>query len=531
MSVYPNAIDGYAQLPLVIDNSTPINAITVNSLRSAIINIENELGRTPSGSYDTVRARLDALETEIASIGTASNIAEINSRLDALEADVAALQAITTTKGDIPTHNGTAATKLAVGANGYVLTADSTEPTGIKWAAPTGGGGASGGGVYKFIWQPGGTEDTDTNTYTTWASLNAAMLLVNQFAPIEIYYDNSNADGTITTGAWALPTDLTLKSNFYNRSTIEIDNGATFLGIANLDIINLTLLNNSSAVVYDGPGISIQLRNSFLESSTGQALFKITSFGSTSIQLYGQSAFLRNGGAGDKPVVWHDTNSGTMVISLYDESYVETNTLKSSVGTTVELEFLSTAIDDTLSINTYNNTHASVAGTLNKELGGRVEYLGIKKRDGTNGSNGHIVGVTGNQLTIAAPSTFGIGAGGGYLWFQKDFPRAPNTTIEYNGWVPVAATLSAVRVKMETVNTQGSYTLTITNVTTAATVLNAASFDMNTLVAGAVTSLTLTGTSADLSFSAGGEWVVSLVSNSASFDGAGIYVELLFGVS
>lgn len=44
-----------------------------------------------------------------------------------------------TTKGDLQTHDGTTATRLAAGTNTYVLTADSTAPNGIKWAAPAGG--------------------------------------------------------------------------------------------------------------------------------------------------------------------------------------------------------------------------------------------------------------------------------------------------------------------------------------------------------------------------------------------------------
>lgn len=64
-SVYPDAIDGYSQLPLVVDNVTRIDAVTVNRLRSAIINIENELGVQPSDVYDTVKERLDAIEASI----------------------------------------------------------------------------------------------------------------------------------------------------------------------------------------------------------------------------------------------------------------------------------------------------------------------------------------------------------------------------------------------------------------------------------------------------------------------------------
>jgi hypothetical protein len=48
-----------------------------------------------------------------------------------------------TAKGDLfPASSGTALTRLAVGANDTVLTADSTAPTGMKWAAAGGGGSA-----------------------------------------------------------------------------------------------------------------------------------------------------------------------------------------------------------------------------------------------------------------------------------------------------------------------------------------------------------------------------------------------------
>jgi len=44
-----------------------------------------------------------------------------------------------TTKGDLYTYS-TSDARLAVGTNNYVLTADSAEPTGLKWAAAGGGG-------------------------------------------------------------------------------------------------------------------------------------------------------------------------------------------------------------------------------------------------------------------------------------------------------------------------------------------------------------------------------------------------------
>jgi hypothetical protein len=45
-----------------------------------------------------------------------------------------------TTKGDLYTYSTTDA-RLGVGTNGQILTADSAEATGLKWATPAGGGG------------------------------------------------------------------------------------------------------------------------------------------------------------------------------------------------------------------------------------------------------------------------------------------------------------------------------------------------------------------------------------------------------
>ena len=49
----------------------------------------------------------------------------------------------TTTKGDLLARGTSAVTRLGVGTDGQVLTADSTQATGIKWATPSGGGAVS----------------------------------------------------------------------------------------------------------------------------------------------------------------------------------------------------------------------------------------------------------------------------------------------------------------------------------------------------------------------------------------------------
>jgi hypothetical protein len=65
-----------------------------------------------------------------------------------------------TTKGDLVPATGSAAfSRLAVGANDTILTADSTAATGMKWAAAAGGGGAN-----WSLLNAGGTSLTSTVT-------------------------------------------------------------------------------------------------------------------------------------------------------------------------------------------------------------------------------------------------------------------------------------------------------------------------------------------------------------------------------
>jgi hypothetical protein len=62
-------------------------------------------------------------------------------------AQTAAFDALapSTTKGDLIVHNGTDNIRVAVGGtNGHVLTVDSAEASGVKWAASGGGGGGGG---------------------------------------------------------------------------------------------------------------------------------------------------------------------------------------------------------------------------------------------------------------------------------------------------------------------------------------------------------------------------------------------------
>jgi archaellum component FlaC len=88
-SIYPDAIDGQEQIPLIKDRVTAVNAASVNSIRSAVLNIEGELGVSPKGSFATVRQRLDSLEDIVNGLNSVDDqILEINSRLDIIDGDI-----------------------------------------------------------------------------------------------------------------------------------------------------------------------------------------------------------------------------------------------------------------------------------------------------------------------------------------------------------------------------------------------------------------------------------------------------------
>jgi hypothetical protein len=66
-SIYPKAIDGYAQIPLAVDKRSPVNAQSVNRLRSGIINIEKAIGIAPGyssrfGDFSDLAERIESLE-------------------------------------------------------------------------------------------------------------------------------------------------------------------------------------------------------------------------------------------------------------------------------------------------------------------------------------------------------------------------------------------------------------------------------------------------------------------------------------
>jgi hypothetical protein len=112
-SSFPSSLDNFATSRSDATPMATTQAADHNNFADAVNKIEAELGTDPSSTYSTVAARL----------------------ADAI------LKTIVDAKGDIIAATGAdAVSRLAVGANGTVLTADSSQATGVIWSSAPGGG-------------------------------------------------------------------------------------------------------------------------------------------------------------------------------------------------------------------------------------------------------------------------------------------------------------------------------------------------------------------------------------------------------
>jgi trimeric autotransporter adhesin len=119
---------------------------------------------------------------------------------------VAAFDALapTTTKGDLIVSNGTDNVRLPVGTDNYVLTADSAQASGVKWALATGSGATI-------------TNDTSTSTnvYPTFAAATSGALST-------IYTSNAKYLYKPSTGELTSEHFIAGNGIFVNNLTIDV---------------------------------------------------------------------------------------------------------------------------------------------------------------------------------------------------------------------------------------------------------------------------------------------------------------------
>ena len=143
-----------------------------------------------------------------------------------------------TTKGDLYTF-GTSDTRLGVGTDGHTLVADSAEATGLKWAAPAGGGK-----VLQVVSMVYSTEVTTTST--TFQDTNVTANITPSSATSKILII-ANINGNVKTGDTGIrhrimrgATELTLieASDTFNNANNYSHSGGS--GLTYLDAPNTT---------------------------------------------------------------------------------------------------------------------------------------------------------------------------------------------------------------------------------------------------------------------------------------------------
>jgi hypothetical protein len=199
--------------------------------------------------------------TGISGGGTSGDITITNSMATAIDA-----------KGDLIVGTGADTfSRLAAGTNTYILTADSAEATGLKWAAPTSGGG------YTQISSQSLTGASAVN-FTTIANTYNRLVMVFQ----DFYLGTNNENLVVrfnsnsTAGAYLLNGTYSTNVLNYSDSVANI----TYAGTTNSD-------NNNAAVL-------------FIENYSNTNSYKVAQY--SSVYRLGATDYVDNGA-----IVWKNT--------------------------------------------------------------------------------------------------------------------------------------------------------------------------------------------------------------------------------
>lgn len=150
--------------------------------------------------------------------------------------------------------------RIAVGANDTVLTADSSTSTGVKWAAAAGGG--------KFLSISETTYSTQTTiASTTFTDTGLSASITPSSASSKVWvicqqYSTTNRASSTNNGSWRLFRDSTV------INTIDEFNSSSFAGVTNFvnqEVVTVMYLDSpatTSSVTYKTQGKSGTTLNS-----------------------------------------------------------------------------------------------------------------------------------------------------------------------------------------------------------------------------------------------------------------------------
>jgi hypothetical protein len=219
-------------------------------------------------------------------LGTANQVLRVNSGATAPEWATTADQTPLTTKGDLFGFD-TADARIPVGTNGHVLTADSAQGLGVKWAAPAAGGmtvlasGTLSGATL--------TLDTISQDYIHLQLILTDINVANAGDNVYARIDNSTQQYYAAGG-----------------QTVSVNGTTPTLGTINKfdSLINLTSFTTSNG------------------NQVNQAILNVYNYTATGVYNMGdyQTVFIRNTGGNEATTkgFWSYNNTGVGAISRLD---------------------------------------------------------------------------------------------------------------------------------------------------------------------------------------------------------------------
>lgn len=350
----------------------------------------------------------DANKATASSATTATELGYVSGVTSALQTQLDAKQPILlTTKGDLLSYNTTAA-RLGVGTDGQVLTADSAQTLGVKWAASGGGGGTSVTNIFnanQFTAFQGTNISISSGALTTNLHVRTTLTLDGD-API---IANNLVEGTVNNSISVSATKSTVSGGDGNvigatsEGTIggggdnSIQSGATTatIGGGGVNVIN----SGSTGATIGGGGSNVVGTNSLYATISGGDVNTISNSSSSSSILGGflnhidrssQYASVLGGtlniASGNYSTILGGslnvtsgigaTAAGIRAQALHDNTFVWSDNLSNTVFTTTATNQFLVRATGGVGINT-NNPHSNallVRGDV--EIVGNLTYSG-----------------------------------------------------------------------------------------------------------------------------------------------------------
>jgi hypothetical protein len=183
-----------------------------------------------------------------------------------------------TTKGDLFGYSTTNA-RIPVGADATILTADSTQALGVKWAAPASGGGMT---LLSTTTLTGSSNITISSINQSYTNLMLSIYGVSFTSAESTVYVRVNGNSTGHYGSGALSTNTSTAVYNFSDNALKLTSAVRQTGALNAWTVNFPeYTNTSSYKVFNWSGFSMlnaSTNNAIIGGGAAKNTAAITSF-------------------------------------------------------------------------------------------------------------------------------------------------------------------------------------------------------------------------------------------------------------